>query len=288
MRVGLTGGVGSGKSTVAALLAEHGAIVIDADALAREVVEPGTPGFVAVVEKFGSEIVGPDGALDRAALAAQVFNDDAKRAELNAIVHPLVGRRMHELAEAAGDAIVVYDVPLLVENELAAGFDFVVVVLADETVRLARLADRGMPEADARARMAVQASDEQRRAVADAVIENDGTRAQLSARVDEVWAEIRAAGSGLEDARTHQIESSFGADTAVCGHFADVAQLVAHHLAKVRVAGSNPVVRSEHADPHRRPQRGGVAERRGNGLQSRVHGFKSRRHLAEQHRLRCT
>jgi dephospho-CoA kinase len=199
MRVGLTGGVGSGKSTVAALFAEHGAIVIDADALARQVVEPGTTGFVAVVEKFGSEIVGPDGALDRAALAAQVFNDDSKRAELNAIVHPLVGLRMHELAEDAGDDIVVYDVPLLVENDLAAGFDFVVVVLAAEAVRLARLARRGMPETDARARMAVQASDEQRRAVADAVIENDGTREQLSARVDEVWAEIKSGSSGLEE-----------------------------------------------------------------------------------------
>jgi dephospho-CoA kinase len=199
VRVGLTGGVGSGKSTVAALFAEHGAVVVDADAIAREVVESGTPGFEAVVAKFGDEVLGPDGALDRAALAAQVFNDDAKRAELNAIVHPLVGLRMHELAEAAGDEIVVYDVPLLVENDLAAGFDFVVVVLAGEAVRLARLADRGMPEADARARMAVQASDEQRRAAADAVIENDGTREQLGARVDEVWAEIQAGSSGLEE-----------------------------------------------------------------------------------------
>jgi dephospho-CoA kinase len=199
VRVGLTGGVGSGKSTVAALFADHGAIVIDADALAREVVEPGTSGFQAVVDKFGEDVLGPDGTLDRAALAAQVFNDDAKRAELNAIVHPLVGLRMAELAEAAGDDIVVYDVPLLVENDLPAGFDFVVVVLAGEAVRLARLADRGMPEADAKARMAVQASDEQRRAVADAVIENDGTREQLSARVDEVWAEIQAASSGLEE-----------------------------------------------------------------------------------------
>ena len=191
MRVGLTGGVGSGKSTVAALFAEHGAVVIDADALAREVVEPGTPGFDAVVARFGDEVVGPDGSLDRAALAAQVFNDDAKRADLNAIVHPLVGRRMLELAEAAGDDVVVYDVPLLVENDLAAGFDFVVVVLADPDVRLARLAERGMAEADARARMAVQATDEQRRAVADAVIENDGTRAELAARVDAVWAELQ-------------------------------------------------------------------------------------------------
>jgi dephospho-CoA kinase len=199
VRVGLTGGVGSGKSTVAALFAGHGAVVVDADAIAREVVEPGTPGFDAVVAEFGSDIVGPDGALDRAALAALVFTDDAKRAELNAIMHPLVGQRMAELAETAGDAIVVYDVPLLVENDLAAGFDFVVVVLADEAVRLTRLAERGMPEADARARMAVQATDEQRRAVAAAVIENDGTREQLAARVDAVWTEIQTMRSRLED-----------------------------------------------------------------------------------------
>lgn len=199
MRVGLTGGVGSGKSTVAALFAAHGAVVVDADAIARQVVERGTPGFEAVVAKFGSGVVGPDGSLDRAALAAEVFNDDAKLADLNAIVHPLVGQRMAELAAAAEGEIVVYDVPLLVENDLAAGFDFVVVVLAGEAVRLARLADRGMPEADARARMAVQASDEQRRAVADAVIENNGTRELLGARVDAVWGEIQVASSGLED-----------------------------------------------------------------------------------------
>jgi len=192
VRVGLTGGVGSGKSTVAALFAEHGAVVIDADALAREVVEPGTPGFDAVVARFGDDVVGPDGALDRAALAAQVFNDDAKRADLNAIVHPLVRRRMLELAEAAGDDVVVYDVPLLVENDLAAGFDFVVVVLADPDVRLARLAERGMAEADARARMAVQVSREQRLAVADYVVDNTGDLEHLDRQVREVWAALGA------------------------------------------------------------------------------------------------
>ena len=206
MRVGLTGGVGSGKSTVAALFAAHGAVVIDADAIAREVVEPGTPGFDAVVAKFGPDVVGPDGSLDRAALAAQVFNDDTKRADLNAIVHPLVGQRMAELAQAADD-VVVYDIPLLVENDLAAGFDFVVVVLAGESTRLARLAARGMPEADARARMAAQANDEQRRAVADAVIENDGSREALAARVDAVWAEIQAARSRFGGPGKHPIES---------------------------------------------------------------------------------
>lgn len=188
MRVGLTGGVGSGKSTVAALLAAHGAVIIDADAIAREVVEPGTPGFDAVVAEFGNAVVGPDGRLDRPALAAIVFSDEARRAQLNAIVHPLVGQRTVELAQAAPpDAVVVYDIPLLVENDMAGGFEFVIVVLADVDVRLARLEARGMAEADARERMAAQASDEQRRAAADAVIDNNGSLDDLRARVDEVW-----------------------------------------------------------------------------------------------------
>jgi dephospho-CoA kinase len=194
VRVGLTGGVGAGKSTVAALLAAHGAVVIDADAIAREVVEPGTPGFAAVVSAFGAEVVGPDGRLDRPRLAALVFADDAARARLNAIVHPLVGQRMAELsAAAAPDAIVVHDVPLLVENGLAGGFDRVVVVQADPAHRLARLAARGMAEQDARERMAAQASDEQRRAVADELIVNDGSREDLAAQVDAVWQRLADA-----------------------------------------------------------------------------------------------
>ena len=188
MRVGLTGGVGSGKSTVATLLAEHGAIVIDADAIAREVVEPGTPGFDAVVAAFGDEVVGADGRLDRPKLAGIVFGDEAKRVELNAIVHPLVGQRTIELAQAAPpDAIVVYDIPLLVENNMAAGFDVVLIVEADKELRLARLAERGMAESDARERMAAQASDEQRREVADVVIENNDSLADLEAAVDDLW-----------------------------------------------------------------------------------------------------
>jgi dephospho-CoA kinase len=193
VRVGLTGGVGSGKSTVAARLAEHGAVIIDADAIAREVVEPGTPGFEAVVAKFGPEVVA-DGRLDRPKLAGMVFGDESKRAELNAIVHPLVGRRTGELMAAApAGAVVVYDVPLLVESTLAPGFDFVVVVEASVPTRLRRLAGRGMAEADARERMAVQATDEQRRAVADAVIGNDGSLDDLRTRVDEVWKMITEA-----------------------------------------------------------------------------------------------
>jgi dephospho-CoA kinase len=186
-RVGLTGGVGSGKSTVAARLAEHGAVVIDADVLAREVVEPGTPGFDAVVERFGAAVVA-DGRLDRAALARLVFDDERARADLNAIVHPLVGERAAELMAAAPPgAIVVYDVPLLVETDLAADFDLVVVVEAPAEARLARLQRRGLAADDASARMAAQASDAQRRAAADVVIENDGSRAELTERVDELW-----------------------------------------------------------------------------------------------------
>lgn len=190
MRVGLTGGVGSGKSTVAALLSEHGAVVIDADAIAREVVEPGTPGFDAVVAEFGHGVV-KDGRLDRPALAKLVFDDDDARARLNAIVHPLVGVRTSELMEQTPpDTVVVYDVPLLVESGLADGFDKVVVVLASEGVRLRRLGERGMPEADARARMGKQASDDERRAVADEIIPNDGTRDELRAHVDAVWRRL--------------------------------------------------------------------------------------------------
>jgi dephospho-CoA kinase len=186
--------VGSGKSTVAAMLAEHGAVVIDADALAREVVEPGTPGFGAVVAEFGAEVVGPDGRLDRPALASIVFGDEQRRAALNAIVHPLVGQRVSELAAAAADdAVVVYDMPLLVEGGGADGFDVVVVVEAPVEVRLERLAGRGMAAEDARERMKAQATDEQRRAVADELVHNDGSREQLAAQVDQLWARLTQA-----------------------------------------------------------------------------------------------
>jgi dephospho-CoA kinase len=194
VRVGLTGGVGSGKSTVAGLLAQLGAVIIDADAIAREVVEPGTPGFAAVVDAFGSSVVGADGRLDRPAVAALVFGDEAKRLQLNGIVHPLVGARTAELAASApGDAVVVYDIPLLVEAKMADGFDFVIVVEASTALRLARLAERGMAEADARERMAAQASDAERRGVADAVVVNNGSLDELAARVDEVWQRLGAS-----------------------------------------------------------------------------------------------
>jgi dephospho-CoA kinase len=191
VRVGLTGGVGSGKSTVAQLLAGHGATVFDADAIAREVVETGTPGFDAVVAQFGTDIVAADGSLDRAVLASVVFNDERARRELNAIVHPLVGEQFTaQMAAATPDSIVVYDVPLLVEGNLAEGFDVVVVVEADQQTRVARLQERGMPEQDARARMATQATDEQRRAVAHELINNDGNRESLETQVGELWERL--------------------------------------------------------------------------------------------------
>jgi dephospho-CoA kinase len=190
LSIGLTGGIGSGKSTVSALLAEHGAVVVDADRLAREVVEPGTPGLAAVVEAFGAGVVGPDGALDRPALAAVVFADPQARARLDGIVHPLVRARAAELVAAApAGAVVVHDIPLLVETGQADRFDLVLVVEADLGTRVARLEQRGRPEADARARIAAQATDEQRRAVADVVLDNSGTRESLAAQVERFWSE---------------------------------------------------------------------------------------------------
>lgn len=189
MIVGLTGGIGAGKSAVAARLAEHGALVVDADVVAREVVAPGTEGLAAVVAAFGSGVLANDGSLDRQRLGALIFADDEARARLNAIVHPLVSQRSAELAaDAPDDAVVVHDVPLLVENALAPAYDVVVVVLADENVRIQRLRDtRGMREDEARARMAAQTTDDQRRAVADAVLDNSETLADLHRQVDDLW-----------------------------------------------------------------------------------------------------
>jgi dephospho-CoA kinase len=190
LRIGLTGGIGSGKSTVAALLAEHGARVVDADRIAREVVEPGTPGLAAVVAEFGDGVLTEQGALDRPALAGIVFGDPQARARLDAVVHPLVRARAAELVAAApADSVVVQDVPLLVETGQAGSYDLVLVVETDVETRVARLVDRGLSADDARARIASQATDEQRRAVADAVLRNDGDRADLAAQVDRFWAE---------------------------------------------------------------------------------------------------
>jgi dephospho-CoA kinase len=198
LTVGLTGGIGSGKSTVARLLAERGAVVVDADRHAREALDPGTPGLSAVVEEFGPGVLLADGTVDRPALGRLVFADDARRAALEAIVHPYVGRRSAELTgEAAPDAVVVHDVPLLVENHLEAGYDVVVVVEAGEDVRLARLAgSRGMSAGEARSRMAAQASDDQRRVVADVVVVNDGDLDDLAREVDTLWDRLARDAAG--------------------------------------------------------------------------------------------
>jgi dephospho-CoA kinase len=197
MRVGLTGGVASGKSTVAAMLAELGAVVIDADVLAREVVAKGTPGLASVVEEFGEELLGPDGELDRPAMGKLVFGDEAARRRLEKIVHPLVFERIVELeGQAASDAVVVHDIPLLAENGRAGDFDAVIVVDAPTELQVGRMtADRGWSEEDAQSRIAAQSSREDRRAIATHLIENTGTREDLRRRVAEVFAEVVSAGN---------------------------------------------------------------------------------------------
>ncbi|MET9339927.1 dephospho-CoA kinase [Nonomuraea sp. NPDC003804] len=192
LKVGLTGGIGSGKSEVSKRLAQRGAVVIDADKIAREVVEPGTQGLARVVAAFGEEILRPDGSLDRERLGSIVFADPDKLATLNGIVHPLVGERVAQLQQdAPDDAVVVYDVPLLVENKLAPMYEVVIVVDAADEVRLERLTRvRGMSEQDARARIAAQAGREERLAVADVVIPNEGSLDDLDARVAEVWRRL--------------------------------------------------------------------------------------------------
>jgi dephospho-CoA kinase len=189
--VGLTGGIGAGKSAVAERLAAHGAVVIDSDRLAREAVAPGTDGLAEVVVEFGPEVLASDGSLDRARLASLVFGDDAARRRLEGIIHPRVRERTAELIAAAPpDSVVVNDVPLLVEAGLAKAYELVIVVLADEKTRIERLVhDRGMTPDEATARIRAQATDEQRRAVADVVIVNDGTIEDLHQKVDEVWLE---------------------------------------------------------------------------------------------------
>ena len=194
MRVGLTGGIASGKSTVSDLLAELGAVIIDADVLAREVVAAGTPGLAAVVEEFGEELLGPDGELDRPAMGRLVFGDEGARKRLEAIVHPLVFERIVALEEQApDDAVVVHDIPLLAESGRAETFDAVIVVDADPEVQVDRMVrDRDWTRADAESRIAAQASREDRLALATYVIENTGTHEDLRRRVAEVFAELRS------------------------------------------------------------------------------------------------
>jgi dephospho-CoA kinase len=193
LRVGLTGGIGSGKSEVSKRLAAQGAVIIDADAIAREVVAAGTDGLAEVVEAFGPEILRADGQLDRPRLGDIVFADPALRGKLNAIVHPRVGARMAELERGAGPgAIVVHDVPLIAENGLASGYDLVVVVDVPPRIQVERLVRyRGMTREQAQARMAAQASREQRLAIAGIVIDNSGSLAELDRQVGDLWAELR-------------------------------------------------------------------------------------------------
>ncbi|GAA2648644.1 dephospho-CoA kinase [Streptomyces lunalinharesii] len=195
VKVGLTGGIGAGKSAVSRLLASYGAVIVDADKIAREVVEPDTPGLAAVVAEFGKDVLTPDGTLDRPKLGALVFSDPEKLKALNAIVHPLVGARSAELEASAGpDAVVVHDVPLLTENGLAPLYDLVVVVDATPETQLDRLVRlRGMTPDEAAQRMAAQASRTDRLAVADLVIDNDGPLEALEPQVREVWERLRGA-----------------------------------------------------------------------------------------------
>ena len=193
--MGLTGGIASGKSVVAARLAEHGAVVVDADAIAREVVEPGTPALARIAAEFDSGVIAADGSLDRAALGAIVFGDPAKLAILNGITHPAVlelsQRRFAEAGAADPEAIVVYDVPLLSEVRGKAEFDVVVVVSAPEETRIERLVSlRGMSRDEAERRIRSQVSEEDRRALADILIESGGTLDETLTRADEVWAEL--------------------------------------------------------------------------------------------------
>lgn len=191
--VGLTGGIGSGKSTVARMLEKRDAVVFDADVLAREVVEPGTPGHAAVIERFGANVLAPGGELDREALASIVFADPAARRDLEAIVHPEVRRRFAEGTEAYRDTdrVVIFSAPLLVETGMHSAFDLLVVVSASTTTQIDRLMrDRGMSEDTVRSRIAAQATPEARAEVADVLIDNEGSLEELERRVERLWSEL--------------------------------------------------------------------------------------------------
>jgi dephospho-CoA kinase len=196
--IAVTGGISSGKSAVAARLAEHGAVVVDADRIAREVVEPGMPALARIAEEFGPEYLTADGELDRARLGARIFADPVQRHTLNAITHPAIAERSHELFAAAAaadpDAIVVYDVPLLVDTERSAEFDLVVAVVADAAERVRRMVElRGMDREDAERRIASQASDADRVAIADVVIDANGSLEETNAQADALWERLRGS-----------------------------------------------------------------------------------------------
>ena len=192
--MGLTGGIATGKTVVSDLLREHGAVVIDADVLAREVVEPGTPGLAAVVDRFGQQVLTPDGRLDREALGRIVFADPLARRDLERVIHPEVRRRAATMeAEADADAVVVHVIPLLVETGQHDDFDVLVVVDLDPELQLERLQQRtGLDGASARARVAAQASREARLAVADVVVDNGATKDDLRRQIDGLWADLHS------------------------------------------------------------------------------------------------
>jgi dephospho-CoA kinase len=192
--VGLTGGIGAGKSTVADLLAERGAVIVDADEVARAVVEPGQPALSKLVERFGSGVLDADGRLDRSALAKLAFVDDESRRDLEAITHPAINDEFsRRVADAPTDAVVVLDVPLLVESPQARkrGYQTVIVVEAPREVRLTRLEARGVDRADAEARMSAQVGDEERRKLATYIVDNSGDRPALERQIDEIWADLQ-------------------------------------------------------------------------------------------------
>lgn len=244
--VGLTGGIGAGKSTVTAVLEESGAVIVDADRIAREVVEPGTAGLAMLVAEFGDDIVADDGALDRAALAARAFVDAERTAALNAITHPLIGERTAELfGSAADDAIVVHDMPLLVEGGMTPGYHLVIVVDTPAEIRLERLvAQRGMPEDDARARMSRQATDEARHAVADVLVDNSGPR-------EPVMEVVR----GLVDRRLQPFEHNLRTSTPVVGsravvpHRPEWVAEAARATARLRHVLGDTAPRIDHVGP---------------------------------------
>jgi dephospho-CoA kinase len=192
MKVGLTGGIGAGKSTVADLFSKRGAVVIRSDELARQVIEPQTPGFKQVTSRFGNEIVNDEGNIDRAKLAQVVFNDDIALKDLENIVHPLVRERTNQLmSEQTSETIIVNEIPLLLEKKMESLFDFLVIVISSEKNRLERLSQKGVLEEQAKARMAKQVNDQDRKAAADFLIVNDGNLDQLEADVQKIWQTLQ-------------------------------------------------------------------------------------------------
>lgn len=245
LRVGLSGGIGSGKSTVSARLAELGAVVVDADLVAREVVEPGSPALAEIAERFGTGVIAADGTLDRPALGALVFDDPQARRDLEAITHPRIRARTRELfAEAPSDAVVVNDIPLLVETDRVGDYALTVIVDVPEQERVRRLVDhRGMPPEQARARITAQADDAQRRAAADVLLDNSGSVDQLRARVDRLWHERlvpfeRNLRSGTPSRRSEQL--------TIRDPDPQWPAQAARLLARVRSALGEKVLRADH------------------------------------------